>query len=85
MLERKHFSVSQMVIVPKKQLCLNIAPKPNPYRERVMTHEKRLEILHEWQDSHVAGHGGVTRTLELVKQESWWPGIDKFVYNYVTS
>ncbi len=84
-LERKHFSIAQMVVIPKKQFCLNITQRPNHSRERVLTHEKRLEILQEWHDSAVAGHGGVAQTLELVKRDFWWPGMEKFIYDYVTS
>jgi hypothetical protein len=43
----------------------------------------RHDLLHAHHDSPVAGHPGRWKTLELVSRNYWWPGISRYVSNYV--
>jgi len=44
----------------------------------------RLEIIKLHHNTLVAGHPGQWKTLELVTQNYWWPGITMQVKNYVS-
>jgi len=44
----------------------------------------RLEIIKLHHDTPIAGHPGQWKTLELVTQNYWWPGITMQVKNYVS-
>ncbi len=44
----------------------------------------RLDVLHDCHDIAISGHQGTHKTLELVKRQWHWPGLDKFVTDYVT-
>ena len=43
----------------------------------------RTKIVHIHHDLPPAGHPGQSKTLEMVTQNYWWPGIAKFVKDYV--
>lgn len=43
----------------------------------------RQEVLKRHHDDFKAGHFGITKTLELVSRHFWWPGVRKYVKNYV--
>jgi len=43
----------------------------------------RAEIIRLYHDMLVAGHGGQWKTVELVTQNFWWPGVTKEVKQYV--
>ena len=43
----------------------------------------RAEIIRLYYDTPVGGHGGQWKTVELVTQNFWWPGITKEVKQYV--
>jgi len=43
----------------------------------------RAEIIRLHHDTPVGGHGGQWKTVELVTQNFWWPGITKEVKRYV--
>jgi len=43
----------------------------------------RHEIIQLHHDTPVAGHLGQWKTLEMVTQNYWWPGITKLVFDYV--
>jgi hypothetical protein len=45
----------------------------------------RGRILHEFHDSPLAGHTGVTKTFKAVSQWFWWPGLRADVHAYVAS
>ena len=42
-------------------------------------------ILESKHDSRVAGHFGQDKTIELVRRNFWWPGVDKSIINYIRS
>ena len=46
--------------------------------------ELRKEIVHLHHDTLSSGHPGVTKTLELIKRQYFWPGMARFVKNYVS-
>lgn len=48
----------------------------------VVPREKRRDVLHYTHDSPVAGHLGVRRTIERVKQGFFWVGIKECVRKY---
>ena len=50
--------------------------------QMVVPQEKKEEVLHHTHDSPAAGHLGVTRTMERIKQEFFWVGIRKDVRQY---
>ena len=43
----------------------------------------RLEVLKLHHDTHLAGHQGRWKTLELLSRNYWWPGMSVNVKNYV--
>jgi hypothetical protein len=45
----------------------------------------RADIVRECHERQHAGHGGVTRTTELVERTFWWKSLRRQVYEYVTS
>jgi hypothetical protein len=45
----------------------------------------RMNVLQEHHDAALAGHSGISRTLELVTRNYWFPGINAFVKDYVNS
>ncbi|KAF9799377.1 hypothetical protein IEO21_10574 [Rhodonia placenta] len=47
--------------------------------------ELRRDIVKIHHDSPIAGHGGRAKTLELVSRNYWWPGMSKFVNEYVST
>ena len=44
-----------------------------------------MDVLREHHDAALAGHPGISRTLELVTRNYWFPGINTFVKDYVNS
>jgi hypothetical protein len=42
-------------------------------------------IFHEHHDSRMAGHPGITRTLEKITRTFWWPAVARDVEEYVRS
>ena len=57
------------------------------YKKRKMYVPKddilRAEIIRLYHNTPVGGHGGQWKTVELVTQNFWWPGITKEVKQYV--
>jgi hypothetical protein len=45
----------------------------------------RIDILHDFHDAALAGHLGITRTLNLVAGHFYWPGLSRDVKDYVRS
>ncbi|KEP45877.1 putative Transposon Tf2-1 polyprotein [Rhizoctonia solani 123E] len=45
----------------------------------------KLRLLYLHHNNPIAGHPGRQRTLELVTQHYWWPGMRSYVYNHVDS
>ena len=45
--------------------------------------ELRKEITYLHHNTSILGHLGCWKTLELVMRNYWWPGISKYVLNYV--
>src|SRR6201999_3980084 len=43
----------------------------------------RHDIVHAHHDTPIAGHPGRWKTLDLVTRDYWWPGISRYVSNYV--
>jgi len=43
----------------------------------------RHDIVHAHHDTPVAGHPGRWKTLELVSRHYWWPGISRYISEYV--
>ena len=43
----------------------------------------RAEIIGLYHDIPVEGHGGQQKTVELVTQNFWWPGVTKEIKQYV--
>jgi hypothetical protein len=42
----------------------------------------RRRIVEQHHDSHVAGHPGRFKTLELISRNYWWPGLSRYVGLY---
>ena len=57
------------------------------YKERKVYISKddilRAEIIRLHHSTPVGGHGGQQKTVELVTQNFWWPGVTKKVKQYV--
>src|SRR5258705_173453 len=44
----------------------------------------RHDLVHAHHSAAVAGHPGQWKTLELVSQNYWWPGLSRYVAKFVT-
>jgi len=61
--------------------------------DEIVTHEGRiyipdsntlkLKVAHQCHDAKVAGHFGRDKTLDLMKQNLYWPNMEEWVRNYV--
>ena len=47
--------------------------------------ELRRDLVKLHHDSPAAGHPGRWKTLELVSRNYWWPGMSKFINEYVST
>ena len=45
----------------------------------------RLDLLRQHHDDPLAGHFGVSKTLDLLSRNYWFPGMPSFVKEYVTT
>jgi hypothetical protein len=45
--------------------------------------ELRHQIVEEHHDTHITGHAGCFKTLELVSQNYWWPQMSQYISIYV--
>ena len=45
--------------------------------------ELRKEIVTSFHDSILAGHPGFFKTLHLIKEHYWWPGMTVFLKKYI--
>ena len=45
----------------------------------------RMDILREHYDAPLAGHPGIARTIELITQNYWFPGLNSLTKDYVNS
>jgi len=43
----------------------------------------RHDLVQAHHDSAIAGHPGRWKTLELVKRSYWWPGVSRYISQYV--
>jgi len=43
----------------------------------------RVEIIRLHHDTPMGGHGGQWKTVEMVTQNFWWPGVTREVKRYV--
>src|SRR5258708_13479784 len=42
------------------------------------------DLVHAHHSAVVAGHPGHWKTLELVSQNYWWPGLSRYVAKFIT-
>jgi hypothetical protein len=45
--------------------------------------EVRRDILNYLHDALTAGHPGRDETIQAVKRQYWWPGMNTWIENYV--
>jgi len=45
----------------------------------------RMDILREHHDAPLVGHHGITKTIELITRNYWFPGIHAFTKSYIHS
>ena len=45
----------------------------------------RMDILREHHDAPLVGHHGITKTIELITRNYWFPGIHAFAKSYIHS
>jgi Integrase zinc binding domain len=43
----------------------------------------RREVSSLYHDHHLAGHPGISKTLDLLTQDYWWPTVKEFVTSYI--
>ncbi|MBW0514926.1 hypothetical protein O181_054641 [Austropuccinia psidii MF-1] len=58
------------------------------FKDRVVVpiiEEIQLNILQKRHDSPFAGHPGQEKTLKLIKRDSYWPGMNQFIKDAVSS
>ena len=49
----------------------------------VVLQRLQQQILQHYHDHALAGHPGITTTLQMVAKDYWWPDMKQFVQNYV--
>jgi Integrase zinc binding domain len=49
----------------------------------VEDNELRREVLSLYHDHHLAGHPGISKTLDLLTRDYWWPTVKEFVTSYI--
>jgi Integrase zinc binding domain len=49
----------------------------------VEDNELRREVLSLYHDHRLAGHPGISKTLDLLTRDYWWPTVKDFVTSYV--
>ena len=47
--------------------------------------ELQKEVITSFHDSLLAGHPGFFKTLHLIKEYYWWPGMTVFLKKYINS
>ncbi|NHV87501.1 hypothetical protein HA385_23185, partial [Escherichia coli] len=67
----KHFTIDQGYLLHKGRVCV---PQDADIRR---------QILYECHDSPSAGHPGIRKTYAHVRRHFYWPGLHKFVHDYV--
>jgi hypothetical protein len=45
--------------------------------------ENRIKILELRHDAKLAGHFGITRTINLIRRNYWWPSLNTYVKDYI--
>ncbi|MBW0477973.1 hypothetical protein O181_017688 [Austropuccinia psidii MF-1] len=73
-------SVPDYSLEPQAKLLL--------FKDRVIitsNEEIQLNILQKHHDSPLAGHPGEEKTLNLIKRDFYWAGMNQFITNYVSS
>ncbi|MBW0476009.1 hypothetical protein O181_015724 [Austropuccinia psidii MF-1] len=58
------------------------------FKDRVVipsNHELQLDILQKRHDSLLAGHPGQEKTLQLLKRDFYWAGMNQIIKDYVSS
>jgi Integrase zinc binding domain len=43
----------------------------------------RREVSSLYHDHHLVGHPGISKTLDLLTKDYWWPTVKDFVTSYV--
>ena len=66
-----HYTLDQGLLYYKLRLCI-----PN-------NNEIKAKILWEAHNSPIAGHGGYVKTLNTVQRSYFWPGLKRYVLQYV--
>ena len=46
-------------------------------------HDLRLRIFTAYHCAPTAGHGGVTKTMDLITRHFWWPGLRREVKHFI--
>jgi Integrase zinc binding domain len=49
----------------------------------VEDNELRREVLSMYHDHRLVGHPGISKTLDLLTRDYWWPTVKEFVTSYV--
>jgi Integrase zinc binding domain len=49
----------------------------------VEDNELRREVSSLYHDHHLAGHPGISKTLDLLTHNYWWPTVKDFVTSYI--
>src|SRR5258706_3965728 len=56
------------------------------YKQRLYLPDPLVpEILQSEHDSKIAGHFGQDKTIELIRRNFWWPGMDNDIIKYIQS
>jgi hypothetical protein len=48
----------------------------------ILPEQKRIEVMTFFHDMPTAGHLGVEKTLEKVKESFYWPGMKDYIQDY---
>jgi hypothetical protein len=48
----------------------------------ILPEQKRIEVMKFFHDMPTAGHLGIEKTLEKVKESFYWPGMKDYIHDY---
>jgi hypothetical protein len=48
-----------------------------------LTDSQKLEVIQERHDQKTAGHPGISKTIKLITRDYTWPGMRKYVTDYI--
>src|SRR5712692_6570264 len=92
-LDEEVLTILQRLQAPKSGILQSLLKEEWSVRNGIVLKEGHIyvpkdndlkrSIISQHHDMLPAGHPGQFKTLEMVKQQYWWPGMQRFTFDYV--